>query len=70
MAVTAPSIGLGALQFSKELAAKYGLKSCLTTAVVPSHFQKCTCIRDQNVSDHFNTILSPHEKFSMKESYY
>ena len=35
MAVTASSIGLDALQFSKELAAKYGLKSCLTMAVVP-----------------------------------
>ena len=33
--MAAPAIGLGALQFSKELAAKYGLKSCLTLAVVP-----------------------------------
>ena len=35
MAVVAPSIGPGALQFSKELAAKYGRKSRFTMAAVP-----------------------------------
>ncbi|KAJ8027675.1 hypothetical protein HOLleu_29683 [Holothuria leucospilota] len=35
MAVVAPSIGLGALQFSKELEAKNGLKSRHTMAAVP-----------------------------------
>ena len=72
--MAAPAIGLGALQFSKELAAKYGRKSRLTMAAVPltaladrqchafplfTNFQKFIYIRDQNVSIHFNTIPSP-----------
>ena len=59
MAAVAPSIGLDALQFSKELAAKYGRKSRLTMAAVPltaladrkchafplfTNFQKCISV--------------------------
>ena len=78
MAVVAPSIGLGALQFSKELAAKYGRKSRLTMAAVPltasadrqshafplyTNFQKCTSIKTlATISTQFFTALKIIDK--------